>query len=486
MMDDRLIENVGSRLGEEVSTRTRSAISFARQKHAGQSRASGEEYVTHPIAVAEILDQWHLDADTIIAGVLHDTVEDTDTTLDEIETRFGPQVRLLVDGVTKVSKTRTDMKPLDQYGARTRENLSKLIIATARDIRVLFIKLADRLHNMRTLQYLAQEKQQKIARETISVFAPLADRIGMGMVRVQLEELSFSYLEPIEFKRLQHIVKTRIRRAQRAFEPIQREVSRILLSQHIEFAIDGRIKSLYSLYKKLRKAQDMDAVYDLLAHRIIVETSEDCYRVLGVLHSLYRPIPTKIKDYIASPKTNGYQSLHTTVITPQKTVVEFQIRSREMHEYAEHGLAAAFYYNEQKTSGEYLRSGSMELPQHLRWIAELQEAARRLVKGAEAEDITIDLFSDRIFVYSPKGDIYDLPEGAFPLDFAFAVHSDVGKHAHGAKVNGVIAPLSHTLASGDVVEIIAVKNAHPTTHWLEITKTPRAKQAIRAYLKQHR
>jgi len=463
-----------------------SAIDFALEKHRGQKRASGEAYIVHPLEVAAILTEWGMDIDSVVAGVLHDTVEDTETTLSDIENLFGREVAFLVDGVTKVSKARAGMRDISSYLPATKDNLTKLLIAVGQDLRVIIIKLADRLHNVRTLQHLPKDKQQKIARETLEVFAPLADRLNMGRVRVQLEELSFSYLYPKEFKRLSKLIKDRLGKSHRKLATVRHELSKELESQGITFTIDGRIKSVYSLYKKLHKVGSIDDIFDLIALRVIVPDVASCYRVLGIIHSLYQPMVARIKDYIAVPKPNGYQSLHTTVTTPEDHVVEFQIRTEQMHEYAERGLAASFHYNEQKLTDAYRKGQLQAMPANLQWISELQEVAARIREGEEVniESLKIDLFGDRIFVHSPRGDIYDLPVGAYPLDFAYRVHSDLGKHAYGFRVNGKMVSFNETLSDGDVVEIITKQSVKPNADWLQWTVTPHAKTKLRVQLKQ--
>lgn len=464
------------------------AIDIASAAHKGQKRKSGEPYIIHPLSVAGTLIDWGMDIDSVIAGVLHDTVEDTDTTLENLETLFGKDTAFLVDGVTKVSQARAGMQDLAQYLPQTKDNLSKLLIAVGQDVRVIIIKLADRLHNLETLQHMPKEKQVKIARESLEVFAPMADRLGMGRVRMQIEEIAFSYLDPTEFKRLQNIIRKRLGKSTRKLGSVRDEVEKALKAQGLSFEINGRVKSIYSLHKKLNKTSgSMEDIYDLMALRVIVESKEDCYRVLGILHSLYQPMIARIKDYISVPKPNGYQSLHTTVITPSKQIVEFQIRTYDMHEFAERGLAASFHYHEQKSSKDYSRSKkSSVLPTHMQWITQLQEIATKLRSGDDIphDQLNIDLFGNRIFVYSPKGDIYNLPEGALPLDFAYLVHSDIGRHAYGFKVNGSIHPFDKELQNGDVVEVMTRKSATPKQTWLELVMTTHAKGKLRAQLRQ--
>lgn len=460
-----------------------SAIDFAAKKHEGQKRNSGEPYINHPLAVAGILVEWGMDIDTVIAGVLHDTVEDTDATLDELESLFGRDVAFLVDGVTKVSQARAGMRNLESYLPQTKDNLAKLMIAVGEDIRVIIIKLADRLHNMRTLQHMSREKQKKIARETIEVFAPLADRLNMGRVRVQLEELSFKYLMPKTFQRTKNLMDSRLKKSHRKLNKVRREVEARLHAEKLSFEMDGRVKSVYSLFKKLDKVGDIDKIYDLIALRIIVDDISTGYLVLGILHEMYTPFYERIKDYVANPKPNGYQSLHTTVQTPSGQIVEFQIRTHEMHEYAERGLAASFHYNEQKLNDAY-KKGLAMMPADLSWIRELQQTAARAREGKkfDSNKLRMKLFADRIFVYSPKGDIYDLPRGAFPLDYAYRVHSDVAGHASGFKINGVMKPFSYELQHGDMVEVLTSKTAKPKPDWREVMITPHAKDKLRMQL----
>lgn len=461
-----------------------SAIDYATEKHAGQKRKSGEPYINHPLAVAEILIEWGMDIDTVVAGVLHDTVEDTDATLDELESLFGRDVAFLVDGVTKVSQARAGMRSLESYLPHTKDNLTKLMIAVGEDVRVIIIKLADRLHNMRTLQFMSPEKQKKIARETIEVFAPLADRLNMGRVRVQLEELSFKYLMPKDFHRTKSLMDSRLKKSQRKLDRVRREVEARLKEEKLVFQMDGRVKSVYSLFKKLDKVGDIDKIYDLIALRVIVDDLSTGYLVLGILHDMYQPMHERIKDYVANPKPNGYQSLHTTVQTPSGQIVEFQIRTKEMHEHAERGLAASFHYNEQKLTDAYKKGRMGSMPADLSWIRELQEAAALAGEGKrfDSDKFRMKLFSDRIFVYSPKGDIYDLPRGAFPLDYAYRIHSDIAAHASGFKINGVMKPFTYHLRHGDTIEVLTNKSAHPKPDWRELIITPHAKDKLRLQL----
>lgn len=462
------------------------AIDYATDKHIGQVRKSGEPYITHPLHVAATIIEWGMDIDSVIAGVLHDTVEDTEATIEEIESLFGHDIAFLVEGVTKVSQARAGMRDLENYLPSTRDNLTKLLIAVGQDVRVIIIKLADRLHNMQTLQYKSPGKQKKIARETIEVFAPLADRLNMGRVRVQLEELSFRYLSPQEFERTKSLMDSRLKKSERKLRSVRKEVDTHLTHEKISHQIDGRVKSIYSLYKKMKRVPDIDDIYDLMALRIIVDDVATCYLVLGELHSLYEPMVDRIKDYIAKPKPNGYQSLHTTIVTKTGQAVEFQIRTREMHDYAERGLAASFHYNEQKLTDAYKKGTIAELPTDLHWIQHLQSAAAQISEGKDfdGEDLKIDLFGDRIFVFSPKGDIYDLPAGAYPLDYAYRVHSDLAARASGFIINGKMEPFSHLLHDGDVIEILTNKGARPKTDWQQFMITSHARMKLRAQLRK--
>lgn len=469
----------------QVETLSR-AIDYATTKHEGQFRKSGEPYIIHPLAVAGTLIEWEMDIDSVIAGVLHDTVEDTDASLTEIKQLFGRDIAFLVDGVTKVSQARAGMKDLENYLPATKDNLTKLLIAVGQDVRVIIIKLADRLHNMQTLQYKSPAKQKKIARETIEVFAPLADRLNMGRVRVQLEELSFRYISPQEFEKTKSLMDSRLKKSERKLRSVRKEVDSHLTSEKIPHQIDGRVKSIYSLYKKMRRVPNIDDIYDLIALRIIVDDIATCYLVLGELHTVYEPMVDRIKDYIARPKPNGYQSLHTTIVTKAGLPVEFQIRTREMHDYAERGLAASFHYNEQKLTDAYKKGTIAALPADLHWIKHLQSAAAQIKSGQDFDekDLRVDLFGDRIFVYSPKGDIYDLPAGAYPLDYAYRVHSDLAARASGFMINGKMEPFGHRLKHGDVIEILTSKSARPKPDWQQYMMTGHARMKLRSQLRK--
>ena len=461
------------------------AVKLATEAHDGQLRKTGEPYIVHPLAVKKILEEWNMDDDTIIAGILHDTVEDTDVTLKDIEEQFGHDVAFLVDGVTKLGKARSGMKNLDSYLPETSDKLLKLLIATGQDVRVLIIKLADRLHNLRTLSALPPDKQKKIARESLDVFAPLADRLQMGRVRVEIEETSFRYLDPKRYEELKKLTEERLKRADKKLNNARQAVEDLLKKEHIKYKCDGRVKSIYSLHKKLAKYdQNIDRVYDLIALRFIVEDVTTCYLTLGLIHSLFRPMDGRVKDYIAVPKQNGYQSIHTTVITPDKQVVEFQIRTKEMHDYAERGLAATFFYNEQKLTSAYAEGRISKLPSHLLWIKELQETAAKLASGekVDTKKLKLTLFADKIFVYTPKGDIIDLPKDSMPLDFAYRLHSEIGATCTGAIVNGKMVSLNTKLHNGDIVEIVTTKNSKPNPGWLDKVGSKHARHKLLSQL----
>lgn len=468
-------------LAQNDSERVKKAIEMAKTAHKGQTRKTGEPYIVHPLAVKKILEEWGMDEDTIIAGVLHDTVEDTPLTLEEIRKEFGESVAFLVDGVTKLSSVRNGMRDIDTYLPETRNNFLRLMIALGDDIRVLIIKLADRLHNLRTLSALPPDKQKKIAKESLEVFAPLAERLNMGRLRVEMADLSFKYVDPKRYDELKKLIEKHNKSAEKSMEKISSEVSTALKKEKIKFELSGRVKSVYSLHKKLAKHnQNINEIYDLTALRVIVEDVTTCYLVLGIIHSLYTPMNGRIKDYIAMPKQNGYQSLHTTVITKDKRIVEFQIRTHEMHEYAERGLAASFYYNEQKLTENYKKGKIEHLPTNLLWIMELQTTAARLREGKKVDlkKLKLNLFSDQIFVYTPKGDIIDLPKGALPLDFAYKLHSEIGDHVVGVKINGKMRNLNTKLEQGDIVEILTSKNQTPKQSWLKKIFTSYARQKL--------
>lgn len=456
------------------------AFVFASKAHEGQTRASGEPYVTHVIAVAVESAHWGLDAVTIAASLLHDTIEDCDISRKEIAKHFGEDVAFLVEGVSKLGSIRyNDMQ-------RKVESFRKMFLAFAKDIRVVLIKLADRLHNMRTIQFVRPEKQRRIAQETLEIYAPIAYRLGMGTMKGELEDLAFPIVYPEEYI----LIKKEVDKHVPEGEQYLRQEVKPLLDQALTaenmhpLTIDYRKKHLYSLWKKLlRYDMDMARITDLLAMRIVVKNIEDCYRVLGIIHQLWKPLPGRIKDYIALPKQNGYRSIHTTVFCVRNKVTEFQIRTHEMHEEAEQGVAAHWAYAE---SGKP-KHGS-EVARHMQWVQKLADWQKEVGSSENNEEflesLKIDFFKDRVFVLTPKGDVIDLPAESTPVDFAYAVHTDIGNRMAGAKVNGKLVPFDRVLSSGETVEILTQKNRKPNTEWLSFIKSSIARNRIRATLRK--
>lgn len=455
----------------------RRAYEFAQKAHEGQKRSSGEPYFNHCMATAQTLIDMKLDPKTIAAGLLHDVAEDTKYTILDIKKVFGDEIMFLVEGVTKLGK-------IKYHGDQQRaENLRKMFLAMAEDTRVILVKLADRLHNMQTLKYVKPEKQKRIAMETMEIYAPLAHRLGMGEIKGQLEDLSFQYLYPEEYKWVIDHVSEKYQERERYIEKIKPVIQEELTKENIKpINIDARAKRYYSLYKKLGKYDmNLDKIHDLVAVRIAVNTIEECYGTLGVIHKLWRPLPGKIKDYIALPKPNGYQSLHTTVFCIDGKITEFQIRTLQMHDEAELGIAAHWLYTEKGKP----KIGTKLDNKKFAWVSQLRDWQKEISGSQEfLESLKIDFFKDRIFILTPKGDAIDLPEGATPVDFAYHIHSEVGDRCSGAKTNGKMVPLSHTLQNGDVVEIITQKKHTPTRSWLEFVKTSIAKNRIRHLLKK--
>ncbi|HBI55263.1 MAG TPA: (p)ppGpp synthetase, partial [Firmicutes bacterium] len=420
------------------------AWKLAESAHSGQVRESGEAYIIHPLAVAEILTELEQDLETVAAGILHDVVEDTEITLADIEAEFGPEIALLVDGVTKLMRLRFQSKAQQQA-----ENLRKMFMAMASDFRVILIKFADRLHNMRTLDYLPASRQKDMARETLEIYAPLAHRLGIFRFKWELEDLSFRYLHPREYYSL--VAELRQRRAER--EEIMHRIidylSASLTEAGLKADITGRPKHLYSIWQKMTQQQkELSEIYDLTAIRVVVNTVRDCYTVLGQIHHLCKPIPGHFKDYIAMPKSNGYQSLHTTVVALKGNPVEVQIRTWDMHRMAEYGLAAHWRYKEGGKGDRQFEEKLAWLRQFMEWQTETKDTNEFI------ETLKVDLFDDEVLVFTPKGDVIDLPIGAVPLDFAYRIHTDIGNSTVGSKVNGKLVPLDHQLQTGDIVEII--------------------------------
>lgn len=462
---------------EDDKMRIKKAYDFAHEAHKEQKRNSGEPYFIHVFEVGKNLARLGMDTTTICAGLLHDTLEDTETSEETLEQEFGGELVFLVKGVTKLGKLK--------YRGEERhvESLRKFFIAMAEDLRVLIIKLADRLHNVQTLEHVREDKRKRIAIETIEIHAPLANRLGMGKLKGELEDFAFPYAFPKEYKKVEELLSQKTHTDQVFLEEVHNELKKEIEKTGIHQDIDYRIKHKYSLYKKLlRHNMDIEKIHDIVALRVVVPTVEDCYRVLGIVHALWRPLPGRIKDYIALPKPNGYQSLHTTIFTGNGGIAEIQIRTQEMHEEADYGVASHFTYKEKMYSKE---SGNMP-SKKFAWIGELKELQK--VAGEPKkfmEHLRMDFFGDRIFILTPKGDVVDLPDDSSPIDFAYAIHSDVGDHATGAKINGKFTSLNTKLRNGDIVEIAVKKDSHPTSKWLEYTKTTLAKKHIRSYLAEH-
>ncbi len=468
-----IVERIQSYIPDADVDLLRRAYIFSAKAHQGQTRLSGEAYLNHPIEVAAILSSLKLDAATVAAGLLHDTIEDTAVRPEEIKTMFGEEVAMLVDGMTKLS--RMELQSREQ---READNFRKMIVAMAKDIRVILIKLADRLHNMRTLAFLPPEKQKRIAQETIDIYAPLANRLGISKIKTELEDLSFKYIDPEAYQDLvRKVTQRRVERESYINELI--EIMRRQLAEHgYKGEVKGRPKHYYSIWQKmLKQGIGFEDVYDLIAVRIITDTKVNCYAILGLIHSLWTPVPGRFKDFIGVPKSNLYQSLHTTVIGPKGDRVEFQIRTEEMHRLAEEGIAAHWRYKEKS-------SISQRDEQQFAWLRQLLEWQRDLPDAKEfMETVKGDLFPDVVYVFTPRGDVKELPQGATPVDFAYSVHTDIGHHCVGAKVNGKIVPLKHELRNGDKIEIITQAGHTPSRDWLKFVKTSKARTRIKAWLK---
>lgn len=460
------------------------AYDFAALAHGGQKRKSGEPYIVHPLAAALYLAELHLDAPTIAAALLHDVCEDAEYNADDIRKEFGEEISFLVSGVTKLDHIRY------RGTERSAESLRKMFLAVGEDMRIVMIKLVDRLHNMKTLNFVAPEKQRRIALETLEIYAPLAYRLGIGELKGQLEDLAFPYVYPKEHKWLVGQVEDHFDGRRRYVEKLKPVIAEELSREQVAFIdIHARAKHYYSLYKKLLKYEmDIEKVFDLIATRILVQDIESCYAALGVIHKLWKPVPGLVKDYIALPKPNGYRSLHTTVFGPEEKIIEFQIRTPEMHEEAENGIAAHWAYAEKKGSRAYIKGlASVAERKELDWIRQLREWQKEFRSPDEfLESLKIDFFRSRIFVLTPKGDVFDLPEGATPVDFAYHIHSDVGNNASGVRINGKMVSLEHQLKNGDVVEIITQKNKKPSADWLSFVKSAHARKKIAASLKKSR
>lgn len=454
------------------------AFEFAQEAHQDQNRASGEAYIFHPLAVAQKLAEMKLDAPTIIAGLLHDIPEDTEYSISDIEKQFGKEVATLVSSVTKLGKLK--YRGIERYA----ENLRKMFIAMSNDIRVILIKFADRIHNLKTLGALPPEKQLRIAHESLEIYSPIANRLGISKIKGEIEDLSFKYANPKEYAWINDILPKEYASKEKHLEKTKKIITQKLSDNGIamQLSINGRTKHIYSLYKKLLKPgidRDLSKVFDLIALRVIVNSIADCYSALGIIHELYKPVPGRIKDYIAQPKPNGYQSIHTTIFTDDGEIVEVQIRTEPMHEEAEYGIAAHWHYKE--------HNGTLN-HQSIKWIKDLVEWQKNISDNEQfIQDIKLDIFQDRIFIFTPKGDVFDLPDGSTPVDFAYHVHSSLGDKCVGSRVNGIIAHLSHKLKSGDVVEIITDKKRKgPSIDWLEFVKTSMARGKIKSSLNKQK
>lgn len=468
------------------------AYYYALKAHEGQKRKTGEPFVIHGLETAKFITDLKLDAASVAAALLHDVCEDTSISQQVLRKEFGRTIANLVDGVTKLGKIRIVTKwlfikneqELEQFD-RQIETLRKMFVAMARDIRVVIIKLADRLHNMRTLEGIEPQKRLRIAKETLEIYAPLAYRLGMGELKGQLEDLAFPYVYPKDYADLSKKVAGKLKEKEKYIEKIRFKLLKKLAKAGIRAEIHGRAKHMYSLWRKLKRYNnDLSRIYDLVAIRIIVANVEECYKALGMIHEMWRPLVGRIKDYIAQPKPNGYQSIHTTVFADNGEIVEIQIRTQAMHDRAENGIAAHWHYSEKKHTLDYLTRQVGRVPnKELVWVTELNRWQQALKDNKEVLDsLGMDFFSSRIFVYTPQGDVKDLPAGATPIDFAYSIHSDIGNTIFGAMVNDKMEPLSHPLQNGDIVSIITKKTSHPKHDWLEFAKTSLARSRIRAYL----
>lgn len=486
-LESNLLEKLKLYLNKKDLEFVKKAIAVARKAHEGQKRKSGEPFVNHPLSVAMQLSDLNVDADTIAAAILHDTIEDTELTSAKIRKEFNPTVANLVESVTKLSSIRIKKSWFPYYKIKKEEipeferqveTLRKMLLAISKDSRVVIIKLADKIHNLKTLGYLEKEKRERIAEETIEIFAPIAERLGIGKWKGILEDLAFPHVLPKEYNQLKKLAVPRIRDREKFLKVLAGEVQKLLHENGIESEVSFRAKRWYSLYKKLQRTNsDLEKVYDLIALRVVVNSLEDCYGALGMIHSQWKPLVGRIKDYIALPKPNGYKSIHTTVFAQGGKIVEIQIRTKDMHHQAQFGIASHWIYDQKKESRKPSRS-------EVNWLKEFSKMQKNIKNAGELiTALKMDLFEDRIFVFTPDGDVKDLPVGATPIDFAYSIHTDIGNHCSGARINGKIASFQTQLTNGDIVEIMINKNSKPKKDWLQFSKTHLARSQIKKFAK---
>lgn len=473
-----VIDICASYMNEKNTNYVKKALDFATMAHEGQVRLSGEEYINHPIQVAGILAQLQMDPDTVATGFLHDVVEDTEYTLKDITNEFSETVALLVDGVTKLGKFKFQSKE-----EALAENHRKMLLAMAKDIRIVMVKLADRLHNMRTLKYQKESKQIEKSKEAIEIYAPLADRIGMNLIKWELEDIALRYINPSEYYRIVRLMDSKRDEREKYIQEAIVDINDAVEELEITAEVYGRPKHIYSIYRKMvDQNKDFDNIYDLLAIRVLVSTIKDCYAVLGAIHTKWKPMPGRFKDYIAMPKANMYQSIHTTVIGPYGKPVEIQIRTFQMHEVAEYGVAAHWAYKEGKTEKVNTQDN---IQKQLNWFRDLVELQDEAQDASEFMNfVKEDIFKDQVYIFTPKGDVYELPNGSGPIDFAYHIHSEIGNKTIGAKINGNIAPLNYKLKNGDIVEILTNPSSNgPSRDWLSFTQTSKARNRIKRFFK---
>ncbi|MFD2612609.1 RelA/SpoT family protein [Paenibacillus gansuensis] len=481
---EQLIEKAAAYMKESDLNRIRDAYEFADQAHHGQVRKSGEPYILHPLAVADILVNMQMDVTSIIAALLHDVVEDTTVSLEAVRENFGNTCAMLVDGLTKLEKIQFKSKEEQQN-----ENYRKMFVAMAQDIRVILIKLADRLHNMRTLKYQSEESQRRIAQETLDIFCPIAHRLGISAIKWEMEDIALRFLNPQQYYRIVNLMQKKRAEREQYISDIIDKIKEKLSEMGIEGDISGRPKHIYSIYTKMSvKAKQFNEIYDLLAIRIIVDNIKDCYATLGIIHTLWKPMPGRFKDYIAMPKANMYQSLHTTVIGPKGEPTEVQIRTWDMHQTAEYGIAAHWAYKEGTGGPAGAPGAAAPFDDKVAWFREIIELQNEARDASEfMESMKMDFFADAVFVFTPKGEVFELPAGSVPLDFAYRIHTEVGNRTIGAKVNGRIVPLDHKLKTGDIIEILTSKHSYgPSQDWIKIAQSSHAKTKIKQWFKKEK